>query len=98
MYARIVHMEYNTYRCDEAVDIMQKQVIPAARQQKGFKGFWMLVDRSSGKSFTISLWEEENDASQTGENSQYFQDAISHLVPLLSAEPSIEDFEIVIQE
>jgi quinol monooxygenase YgiN len=91
-------MEYNPYRCDEAVDIMQKRVIPAARQQKGFKGFWMLVDRSSGKSFTISLWEEEKDVSQTGESSQYFREAISHIVPLLAAEPNVEDFEIVIQE
>jgi heme-degrading monooxygenase HmoA len=91
-------MEYNTYRCDEAIDIMQKRVIPAAKQQKGFKGFWMLVDRSSGKSFTISLWEEESDASVTGESSQYFRDALAHLVPLLSGEPGVEDYEIVIQE
>lgn len=97
MYARIVRMEYNPYRCDEAADIMQKRVIPAAKQQKGFKGFWMLIDRSSGKSFTISLWEEESDAKITGENSQYFQEAISHLVPLLSSEPCVEDYEIVIQ-
>lgn len=98
MYARIVRMQYNPYRCDEAVDIMQKRVIPAAKQQKGFKGFSMYIDRSSGKSFTISFWEEEKDASLTGENSQYFRDAISQLVPLLSSEPSVEDYEMVIQE
>ncbi len=98
MFARVVHMEYSPYRCDEAVDIMQKRVISAAREQKGFKGFWMLVDRSSGKSITVSLWEEENDLNMSGENSQYFREGISHLVPLLSAEPNVEDYEVVIQE
>lgn len=98
MYARIVRMDYNPYRCDEAVDIMHKRVVPAAKQQKGFKGFWMLMDRSTGKSFTVSLWEEAADQNITGENSQYFRDAISHLVPLLSGEPNVEDFEVVIQE
>jgi heme-degrading monooxygenase HmoA len=91
-------MQYSPYRCDEAVDVIQKRVIPAVKQQTGFKGFWMLVDRSSGKSMTISLWETEADQVTTGEKSEYFRDGISHLVPLLSAEPSVEDFEVVIQE
>ncbi len=98
MHARVVYMEYSPYRCDEAVDIVQKRVISAAREQKGFKGFWMLLDRSSGKSLTISLWEEERDLNMSGENSAYFQEGISHLIPLLSAEPNVEDFELVIQE
>ncbi len=98
MYARVVHMQYSPYRCDEAVQILKTKVIPAAKQQKGFKDFWILVDRSTGKSMTISLWEEEDSQIMTGENSEYFRDAISHLVPLLSAEPHVDEFEVVVPE
>lgn len=98
MYARIVHMQLNPYRSDEAVDITRKRVVPAAQQQQGFKGFQMLVDRSTGQAMTISFWEDEASRSATSERSGYFQEGIAHLIPLLSGEPNVEDFEIVIQE
>ena len=35
--------------------------MPAAKQQKGFKGLYLLHDRNTGKGLTISLWETEAD-------------------------------------
>ena len=97
MYARVTMTQFSPYRIDEAIHITREHAVPAARQQEGFKGFLMFVDRSTGKGITITLWEEEADRAVTGPNSSYYRDAIGRVVPLLEAAPSVEDLEIVIQ-
>jgi quinol monooxygenase YgiN len=98
MYARITTTQVSPYRLDESVTIARERVVPVAKQQKGYKGYLMLVDRSTGKCMTITLWEGESEREITGEASSYYQDALAQIVPLLSAEPGVEDMEIVIQE
>jgi hypothetical protein len=97
MYARVTTTQFSPYRLDEAIHIAREHTVPAAQQQAGFKGFLMLVDRSTGKGITITLWEEEADRQVTGPNSSYYRDAIGRVVPLLESAPSVEDLEIVIQ-
>jgi len=97
MYARITKTQFSPYRLDEAIDIVREHTVPAAQQQTGFKGYLMLVDRSSGKGITITLWEEESDREVTGPNSEYYRDAIGKMVPFLMEPPDVEDLEIVIQ-
>ena len=96
MYARITTTQMSPYRLDEAISLVQEQVIPAARQQGGFKGYLMLVDRGSGKNIVITLWEEEKDRECTGPNSGYYRDAIGQVVPFLIDAPAVEDLELVI--
>ncbi len=97
MYARITTTQFSPYRLDEAIQIVRDHTLPAAQQQDGFKGYLMLVDRSTGKGITITLWEEEADRQVTGPNSDYYRDAIGKIVPLLTDAPVVEDLEIVIQ-
>jgi hypothetical protein len=97
MYARVTTTQFSPYRLDESIQIAKEQVVPAAQQQSGFKGYLMLVDRSTGKGITITLWEGEEDRQVTGQNSSYYRDAIGKIVPLLEAAPQVEDLELVIQ-
>jgi hypothetical protein len=97
MYARVTRTQFSPYRLDESIHIAREQVVPAAQQQTGFKGYLMLVDRSTGKGITITLWEGEEDRRVTGQNSSYYRDAIGKIVPLLEAAPQVEDLELVIQ-
>lgn len=97
MYARVTTTQFSPYRLEESIHIAREQIVPAAQQQNGFKGYLMLVDRSTGKGITITLWEGEEDREITGPNSSYYRDAIGKVVPLLEAAPMVEDLEIVIQ-
>jgi len=97
MYARITTTQFSPYRLDEAIGIARDHTLPAAQQQAGFKGFLMLVDRSTGKGLTITLWEGEEDRQVSGPNSGYYREAIGRIVPLLTEAPFVEDYEIVIQ-
>jgi hypothetical protein len=97
MFARVTTTQFSPYRLEEAIGIARQHTVPAAQQQTGFKGYLMLVDRSSGKGITITLWEEENDREVTGPESEYYRDALGKLVPFLMGPPDVEDLEIVIQ-
>lgn len=97
MYARITTTQFSPYRVEEAINIARELTLPAAQQQPGFKGYLMLVDRSTGKGLTITLWESEDDRLGTCPESVYYREAIGHIVPLLTEAPSVEDLELVIQ-
>ena len=97
MFARVTTTQFSPYRMDEAIHLVRERVLPAVQQETGFKGYLMLVDRSTGKGITITLWEEEADREVTGPSSSYYREAIGHVVPLLEAAPLVEDLEIVIQ-
>ena len=41
-----------------------EEQLPAARETPGFKGFYLLADRQSGKLVSISLWGSDVDLRQ----------------------------------
>lgn len=96
MYARITTTQFSPYRLEEAIGIARDHILPVAQQQTGFKGYLMLVDRSTGKGMTITLWEDEADRKVTGANSAYYREALGKVVPLLMDAPTVEDLELVI--
>ena len=97
MYARVTTTQFSPYRLEEAIHIAREHTVPAAQKQAGFKGYLMLVDRSTGKGLTITLWEGEEEREVTGAESAYYREAIGKVVPLLEAAPLVEDLEIVVQ-
>lgn len=97
MYARVTTIQISPYRLDEAIGVLREQVMPTIQQQNGFKGYWMLVDRGTGKAINVTLWEEEADRQVTGSKSAYYKEAIGKIVPFLTDTPLVEDLEMVIQ-
>jgi heme-degrading monooxygenase HmoA len=53
-----------------------EQQLPGARQQPGFKGYYVLTDAETGKLLIISLWEtrEQMDAVTAGAGPSGIQD------------------------
>ena len=97
MYARVTTIQISPYRLEEAIGVLREQVVPTIQQQNGFKGYLMLVDRGTGNSINITLWEEEEDRQVSGPNSEYYRNSIGKLVPFLTDTPLTEDLELVIQ-
>ena len=56
MFARLVTAHVPIELFDSAVRFAEEQ-LPAAGQQPGFKGFYLLTDAGLGKLVAISLWE-----------------------------------------
>jgi heme-degrading monooxygenase HmoA len=63
MLARVNSLQTATGQLAALVRFAEEQ-IPAAGETPGFKGFYLLADRQSGKLVTISLWESGDDLRQ----------------------------------
>ena len=93
MYARVTFATAKLDKFDDAAKIMQDSILPAAKKQKGFKGFYYLADRKTGKGMTIALWNTETDML-AGESSTYYKEQIAKVVPLLTGAPTMERYEV----
>jgi heme-degrading monooxygenase HmoA len=65
MHARVTVIEGQPDRADAVIEQVRSEVVPMLEGLDGFKGFTVLVDRSSGKLLATSYWEtaEARDAS-----------------------------------
>ena len=93
MYARVTTFQVEPSKLDEALEVTQSAILPAMKQQQGFKGVLTLVDRPAGKAKSITLWETEADL-KAGDSSGYFQQQVGKLASLVTAPPTREVYEV----
>ncbi|HEY7416357.1 MAG TPA: antibiotic biosynthesis monooxygenase [Ktedonobacteraceae bacterium] len=96
-YARIVIVSAQAGKIDEILEIYRNSVIPAARQQKGFLGSRMFVDRANNKGISVTRWASKADL-EAGEANGYFQEQIAKFGPLFASAPVREVYEIAAEE
>lgn len=96
MHARAVQFQAKADRADEMVRIYQDSVIPAASQQRGFRGAVLLTDRAKGRATSITFWESEADLLQS-EKSGYYKKQIDSLRPMMADEPVRNVYEVSAQ-
>ena len=63
MFARVNSVQTATDKLAGLIKWAEEQ-LPAAREAPGFKGFYLLADRQSGKVVSISLWDSDDDLRQ----------------------------------
>jgi heme-degrading monooxygenase HmoA len=65
MFARVITAQAGAEGLDEAIHVFQQQ-LPGARQQPGFKGFYLLTDQETARLSIISLWETREQMEAVG--------------------------------
>ena len=95
MFARVVIVQIDPDRTDEAISLYGDSVVPAAEQQQGFRGMYLLTS-GTGKGISIALWETEADM-QAGETSGYLQEQINKFGALFTAPPVTEHYDVSVQ-
>jgi quinol monooxygenase YgiN len=67
MFARVITAQAGADGLDGTIRLVEQQ-LSGARQQPGFKGYYLLTDAETGKLLIISLWEtrEQMDAVTAG--------------------------------
>jgi len=91
MYARIVTGKMKNESTDEAITIYKNSVVPAAREQKGFKAAHLFSDPKTGKYITITVWETEEDM-EAGDKSGYLQEQLGKVAAHFAEPPIIEQY------
>lgn len=96
MHARITATKVALSQIDNANKTVQEMVLPPLKQQKGFKGYLGLVERQSGKSLAISLWESAADMQAAEEVANKVRS--QSLAALHAEAPVVERFEVPVHE
>jgi heme-degrading monooxygenase HmoA len=95
MYARVVTNQLQPGKKEEWFSILRDSIVPAAKQQKGFKGFVVLKDPHSDKGIGYSLWETEADL-KANEANNFYQEQIAKLKNVLAEPPVREIYELIV--
>lgn len=93
MYARIGTVQILPGKVDELINIFHESILPVAKQQKGFKGGYLLTDRKTSKGISIALWETEADMN-AGDTNDYLRQQIAKIIPCIVPPPAMENFEV----
>ena len=95
MHARVTTLQLDPSKIDDAVAGLEQNDIPMFKGLDGFKGFSLMVDRSSGKAIGLSYWESE-EAMKASEEAVKDARANAAEAGGASAEPQVERFEVAI--
>jgi hypothetical protein len=93
MYARAVNVQFQSWKIDEASRIVKDSIVPVMQKQKGFNGQLLLIQRDTGKAFSINLWEPEGDLTQF-ETSPLYRELMGKLAGVLAGPPTVERYEV----
>jgi hypothetical protein len=96
LHARVVSMEMLPINVPEAVRIYQDRVLPAAREEEGFRGALMLTDPDTGEGLSISLWNSEEEM-HASEASGFYHRKLSELDALFISTPVRKHYEVSAQ-
>ncbi|MEE8519433.1 MAG: antibiotic biosynthesis monooxygenase [Dehalococcoidia bacterium] len=93
MFSQLVRVKVQPGKVDEAIAIFNDVVIPAARQQKGFRNAYLLVDRSANRGVGFSLWETEADVEALA-TSGFYQEQVAKFAAVFDGPPEREVYEV----
>ena len=93
MHGRIVTVQVTPEDLPKAIEVYRDSVMPAAEQQKGFKGALLFTDSETGKAVSVTLWDSEDDLMH-GQESGYYQEQIAKFAEYMIRTPDQEGYEL----
>jgi heme-degrading monooxygenase HmoA len=96
IYVRMTTLTFRIETYDEGLRIFEESVIPAAKAQEGFRGFFVLADRKAARCVALTFWDDEA-AALANEKNRYYQDQLVKFVPMFVSDPVREGFELVLE-
>ena len=97
MVARVTTLELSADRLDETVQQARSETLPRLQEQRGFKGFTILGDRSSGRVIGISYWESREDMDASEEAGREGREKAAQTGGAQS-DPGRDDYEVLLDE
>ena len=94
MHARVVTFQGSPEQVQQGAEQrFRERVLPTLQQQAGFKGAYVLLDRTRGKLLGITLWESEEHAHRAMAAMEPIRDASAREMGAPSVAP--EGYEVV---
>ena len=92
MYTRNVSMKLKTDSAKEFTRMLENEVIPVLRKQKGFKDEITLLAPERNEAVAISFWDKKEDAETY--NREKYPEILKTLSKVVEGTPKVESFEV----
>ena len=92
MYTRNVSMKLKADSVKEFTRVLESEVIPVLRKQKGFKDEITLVAPERNEAVAISFWEKKDNAEAY--NREKYPEIWKTLSRVVDGIPKVESFEV----
>ncbi len=96
MYARVNTFEGKADRVDDGIRHVRERVHAQAQRIDGYKGAILLVDRESGKTIGITLWESQEKMLASEEEAARIRNEATEAMQ--SGKPTVERYEVAFWE
>jgi hypothetical protein len=95
MYGRVTTVQGKPEKIEDAIRVIENDVVPGSKNLPGFKNGYWLADRKSGKLIALTLFETEKDLeSSEAAASQLRKNASEKLGAEVK---NVERFELIAQ-
>ena len=96
MFARVSTFQGSPDQTAEGIRVAREQILPVARLQDGFMGIYLLFDRESGRSLSVTLWESDEDMHASEEAALRWRTESAEAAGEVVV--GVERYEVVLQE
>ncbi|HZO91670.1 MAG TPA: antibiotic biosynthesis monooxygenase [Chthonomonadaceae bacterium] len=97
MFAQVSRVQLHPGYEQAALKLWQETLLPALRQQRGFRGVQVLYDSYDDLSMAIEFWESVKDA-QNAHSNPVLQQAYEQAADLLLSGPDLQGYTVLIDE
>jgi heme-degrading monooxygenase HmoA len=96
MLARVITSEGKPEQLEAVLRYFRENVGPAARKMMGFKGAYFLVDRKSGKTLGMALWDTDEHLQASAQMTARLGVGMAQAAAVTKP-PTVEVYEVAVQ-
>ncbi len=97
MFARVATIQGKPEKVDDAIRYFRENLISTAKKYHGFKNAYFMVDRKTGKTISVVIWESEKDLQESAAKADEIT-AERVKVAGSSQQPKYEVYEVAVAE
>ena len=91
LFSRVIMGKVEPDKHGEAFAIFKDDIIPAAKEQQGFRGANLFTNPQTGQFISTTIWKTEEDMISS-DNSGYLKEQLDKVATFLIEPPVIESY------
>jgi len=97
MQARVTRADIQQGKMNEVIKAYKESVLPATKQQEGFKHAILMIDRDASIGYSITIWEDDEKLALS-EVSTYYVEQLRKLAAYFAGIPTRDSYEVAVFE
>ena len=93
-FSRVIIGRVDPNKHEEAFALFTDNIIPAAREQEGFRGANLFSNPRTGQFISTTIWKTEEDMTSSDKNG-YLKEQLDKVANLFTEQPVIDHYSVL---